>query len=75
MNCTINRGFDTGPPTDRPPRCTREQARELLEGLRAAYQSVLPSERIVFRGIVSHAARTQFTQEMNEEVLDTIRVS
>ena len=36
-------------------RHTREQARELLEGLRTAYQSLLPAERIVIRGIVALA--------------------
>jgi hypothetical protein len=72
MNCTTNSGLGTGPQTGGPPRCTRQQARELLEGLRAAYQSLLPYERIVFRGIVTQAARTQFTQEMNQEMPDTI---
>lgn len=72
MNCTINTGFSTGPQTGHSPRCTPEQARELVEGLRAAYQSLLSSERIVFRGILTHAARTQFTQEMKGEVPDTI---
>jgi len=27
-------------------QCTREQAKELLERLRAAYESLLPAERI-----------------------------
>jgi hypothetical protein len=71
MNDTTNTGFDAGPQTGRPPRYTLEQARELLEGLRAAYQSLLPAERIVFRGIVTQAARTQFAHEMNEEVSET----
>jgi hypothetical protein len=75
MNGTTNTGFVAGPQTGRPPRCTREQARELLEDLRAAYQSLLSAERIVFRGIVKQAARTQFTQEMNEEEPETMRVS
>ena len=72
MNCTINTEFGTGPQTGRPPRCTREQARELLEGLCAAYQSLLPSERTVFRSLITHTARTQFAQEMKEEDPDTI---
>lgn len=75
MNCTINTRFGTAPQTDRPPHCNREQTRELLEVLLAAYQSLVPFERIVFRGIITQAARTQFRQEMNEEVPDTINVS
>lgn len=74
MNCTINTRFGTQPQTGLPRRCSREQANELLERLRAAYQSLLASERIVFRAIIRHAARTQFTQEMNEEVPEAIRV-
>ena len=75
MNGTTNREFYAGPQTGCPPRYTRAQARELLEGLRCAYQSLLPAERIVFRSIVTQAARTQFAQEMNTEASQTIRVS
>ena len=75
MNGTGNTGFDAGPQMAHPSCCTREQARELLGGLRRAYQSILSAERIVFRAIVTQAARIQFAHEMNEELSETIRVS
>jgi hypothetical protein len=65
MHTTINLDFKTGPVSRRGPHCTPEQARQLLEGLRAAYQSLLPTERIVIRDMVAQSARTKFTQEMN----------
>ena len=65
MHTTANREFGTGPTPRRGLHCTPEQARELLEGLCTAYQSLLPAERIVIRDIVAQSARTQFTQEMN----------
>jgi len=49
------------------PHCTRKQARELLEGLRTVYQSLLPAERILIRGTVAQSARTQFTREVSAE--------
>ncbi len=67
MHTTVNLELGTGPIPRRGPSCTPEQARELLEGLRTAYQSLLPAERIVIRDIVAQSARTQFTQEMNED--------
>ena len=75
MNGTADTGFDAGPQTTHPSCCTREQARELLGGLRRAYQSILSAERIVFRAIVTQAARIQFAHEMNEELSETIRIS
>jgi hypothetical protein len=65
MHTTINLEFGTGPIPHRGPHCTRKQARELLEGLCTAYQSLKPAERIVIRDIVAQSAQTQFTQEMN----------
>ena len=65
MHTTINLEFGTGPMSRREPHCTRQEARKLLEGLRSAYQSLLPTERIVIRDIVAQSARTQFAQEMN----------
>ena len=44
MHTTANKEFGAGPLPDHGPHCTREQARELLEGLRAACQSLLPDE-------------------------------
>jgi hypothetical protein len=55
--------FGTEPIPRRSPHCTPEQARELLEGLRAAYQSLLQAERIVIRDIVAQSTRTQLAQE------------
>jgi len=65
MHTTVNLEFGTGPISRRGPHGTPEQARDLLEGLRTAYQSLLPAERIVIRDIVTQSARTQFLQEMN----------
>ena len=65
MHTTVNLEFWSEPIPRRSPHCTLEQARELLEGLCTAYQSLLPAERIVIRDIVAQSARTQFTQEMN----------
>jgi hypothetical protein len=47
------------------PRCTREQARELLEGLRAAYRSLLPAERALVKSVVWQAGRTRVAQEID----------
>jgi hypothetical protein len=65
MHTTVKPEFGTGPVPRRAPHCTPEQARELLEGLRTAYQSLLPTEQIVILGIVAQSAHTQFTQEVN----------
>ena len=54
----------------RGPHCTLEQAREMLEGLRAAYQSLLPAEQIMIRSMIAQIGATQFapeTKEHNEE--------
>lgn len=65
MHTKLKLEFGTEPSPRRSPHCTPEQARELLEGLRAAYQSLLPAERIVIRDIVAQATRQQLAQEMN----------
>lgn len=65
MHTTIKLEFGTGSTPDSVRHCTPEQARELLEGLRTSYQSLLPSERIVVQDIVAQSAQTQFMQEMN----------
>jgi len=65
MHTTVKPEFGTGPIPRRGPHCTPEQARELLEGLRTAYQSLLPTEQIVIQGIVAQSAQTQFMQEVN----------
>ncbi len=64
MHTTVNFEFATEPTSGRGPHCTPEEARELLEGLRTAYRSLLPFERVVIRDVVAQSARTQFTQEM-----------
>jgi len=66
MHTTVNLEFGTGL-IPRRPHCTPEQARELLEGLRTAYRSLLLTERIVIQDIVVQSARTQYTWEMNAE--------
>jgi hypothetical protein len=52
MHTTANLEFGTRPVPRRGLHCTPEQARELLEGLCTAYQSLLPAERIVIRDII-----------------------
>jgi hypothetical protein len=47
--------------------CTWEQARELLEALRAAYQSLSPAERGLVKNLVLQVGRKQLTQEMEGE--------
>jgi hypothetical protein len=49
------------------PHCTRKQARELLEALRAAYQSLSLPGRTLFKGAISRLAREQFIQELDQE--------
>jgi hypothetical protein len=49
------------------PHCTREQARKLLEGLRAAYQSLPLHERTLFRSAISQMSREQSGTETIEE--------
>lgn len=49
------------------PHCTLEQARELLEGLRAAYQSLLPAEQIMIRSMIAESAQPQFAPETKED--------
>jgi len=46
------------------PYCTREQARDLLEALRAAYQSLPFAERSLVKSIIGQTQRAQATLEM-----------
>lgn len=55
--------FESGP----RQHCMIEQARELLEGLRAAYNSLPLRERTLFRNIVCHARQAQLLQETDQE--------
>jgi hypothetical protein len=66
MPTTVELEFGSGPIARCRPHCTPEQARELLEGLRAAYQSLLPAERIVVRNVLAQLSRTQPTPEAEE---------
>ncbi|HEY7096446.1 MAG TPA: hypothetical protein VH437_06975 [Terriglobales bacterium] len=44
-------------------RCTREQARELLESLRATYQALSVTERELAKGNLVRALRVQLSHE------------
>lgn len=46
------------------PSCTREQAQELLEGLRAAYRSISLPNRSLVKTMIGQAARAQLMQEL-----------
>jgi hypothetical protein len=48
------------------PRRTRAQARELLESLRTAYQSLSLAERSLVKGVIGRARHTQVMQESQE---------
>lgn len=50
-----------------PPHHTPEQARQLLEELRAAYQSLPMGDRSVFKNAISQMGRDQFAQEQAEQ--------
>jgi hypothetical protein len=43
--------------------CSRQQARELLESLRAAYQALPSHEQMLVKGMVSQLARVQSVLE------------
>lgn len=47
--------------------CSREQARELLEALRCAYQSLALPERSAVKSMIGQAQREQVGQEIDEE--------
>ncbi|PYV92730.1 MAG: hypothetical protein DMG90_03890 [Acidobacteria bacterium] len=47
--------------------CSREQARALLEGLRAAYQSLSLADRSSAKSVIGRAQREQSMQEIREE--------
>ena len=47
------------------PQCTREQARELLEALHAAYQSLPYTERCLVRSMIGRAQHAQVMQEID----------
>lgn len=46
------------------PHCTREQARELLEGLRAAYQTLPRPEQALIRSMVAQLGREHAHEEL-----------
>ena len=46
------------------PLCTREQAREMLEGLRDAYQSLSFAERGLVKIVIGQAERAQALLEI-----------
>lgn len=48
------------------PQCTGEKARELLESLRTAYQSLSLGERSLVKGVIGRAWHTQVMQESQE---------
>jgi FixJ family two-component response regulator len=50
------------------PHCSREEAARLLEGLRAAYQSLSQFERRVVKGVIWQQERAQVVQEMDQEI-------
>ena len=49
------------------PHCSIEQARELLEALRAVYQSLSLAERSLVKTMIGRAQREQVIQEIDEE--------
>ena len=53
-------------PTHRPC-CTGEQARQMLESLRAAYQSLKLPEQILVKSAITQAAREQSVKEWPKE--------
>ena len=67
MHTTGKHELVTEPTPFRGPHCTLEQARELLEGLRAAYQSLLPAEQIMIRSMIAESAQPQFAPETKED--------
>jgi len=48
-------------------QCSIDQARELLEALRIAYQFLSPTERSGAKGMIGRAQRVQLMQEIDEE--------
>jgi len=49
------------------PHCSREEAARLLEGLRAAYQSLTRAEQSLVKGALWQQERVQAMQEMDQE--------
>lgn len=49
------------------PHCSSEQARELLEALRTAYQSLSLTERSLIKSVIGRAQQAQVTHEIHEE--------
>jgi hypothetical protein len=47
--------------------CSHEQARELLEALRSAYQSLPFAERSLVKSVIGREQREQVMQEIDEE--------
>jgi hypothetical protein len=66
MHTTGKEELVTEPTPVRSPHCTLEQARELVEGPRAAYQSLQPAEQIMIRSMIAESAQPQFAQETKE---------
>ena len=48
------------------PHCSREQAREVLEALRTAYQSLSVAERSLVKSLIGRAQHAQVMQKTNE---------
>jgi hypothetical protein len=67
MYITVSSEIETGSVSYRGPHCTTEHAREVLEGLRTAYQSLLPVERIMICGMVPQLVRAQLAQETSSK--------
>ena len=59
IEMTIERGHG--------PHCSREEAARLLEGLRAAYQSLSHAERSLVKGTLLQMERVQAALEMDQE--------
>jgi hypothetical protein len=49
------------------PQCSIEQARELLEALQAAYQSLPFAERSAVKSLIGRVQRKQLMHEIDEE--------
>jgi len=46
---------------------TREQARELLEALRSAYQSLSPASRVLVKSVIADSRPIESTQQHEEK--------
>jgi predicted trehalose synthase len=50
---------------DHRPHCSREQARELLEALRAAYRALPSAERTFVKSVIGRAQHAQAMQDID----------